>query len=105
MISIDPGPFTVLVVEDQALVRMDAVSCVEEAGYLALAVGNAEDALQALRENRTIDALFTDIRMPGSFDGLALARRAREEWPDMPIVVTSGEAKPAPGELPWRYHH
>jgi two-component system, response regulator PdtaR len=102
MISIDPGPFTVLVVEDQALVRLDAVSCVEEAGYLAVAVANADDALLALQNGHTIDALFTDIHMPGSLDGLELARQTRGQWPDMPIVITSGQTKPSPGDLPER---
>ena len=93
----------ILVVEDEVIVRLLAVEAIEEAGYAAV---EAEDAEQALRllESREIDAVFTDVRMPGAMDGQQLAAHVRQDHPDLPILVTSGhrqaECAPAtPGVL------
>ena len=96
------GPATVLVVEDEALIKLSAVHAVEDQGYLALSAGNADEALLMLRAHGEIDVLFTDINMPGSMDGLALANRTRDDYPDVEIVVASGNPKPAPGRMPLR---
>jgi two-component system, response regulator PdtaR len=100
MISIDPGPFTVLVVEDQALLRMSAALCVEDAGYLALSASDADEAMQTMHDNDTIDAVFTDIHMPGSMDGLAFAHKVRRLWPAMPILIVSGKEAPSEEAMP-----
>ncbi len=82
-------PPVILVVDDEAIVRLLAVEAIEEAGYTAVQAEDAEDALRLL-DARQIDAIFTDIRMPGPMDGLALAAHVRARCPDMPILLTSG---------------
>lgn len=63
----------VLIVEDDPLLRMLAVEVVEEAGFVTLEAGNADEAVALLESHTDISLLFTDIDMPGSMDGLKLA--------------------------------
>lgn len=91
---------TVLVVEDEALVRLDLVSTLEDAGYQTLEASSAAEAIGILERHPEIRVVFTDIQMPGDMDGLALARYVRERWPPTIIVVSSGRGQPAPGEMP-----
>ena len=71
----------VLIVEDEALVRMIAVDMIEEAGFEILEAANADEAILLLEARRDITVLFTDIEMPGSMDGLRLAQAVRGRWP------------------------
>jgi CheY-like chemotaxis protein len=80
----------VLVVEDEALLRMMAVELIEEAGLEAVEAPDADAALAILEARQDIRVLFTDVRMPGTMDGLMLARTVRNRWPPIKIVVTSG---------------
>jgi CheY-like chemotaxis protein len=64
----------VLIVEDEALVRMTAVGMIEEAGFEVLEATNADEAILLLEARRDITVVFTDIEMPGSMDGLRLAQ-------------------------------
>ncbi|MDQ2860114.1 MAG: response regulator, partial [Pseudomonadota bacterium] len=66
---------TVLVVEDEGLVRLDAVEILRDAGYAVVEAANAEQALAVVAGGGAVDVLFTDINMPGRMDGLELARR------------------------------
>jgi DNA-binding NtrC family response regulator len=94
-------PIIVLVVEDELLVRMSAVDLVEEAGFVALEAANADDAMAVIEGHDTdIHIIFTDIDMPGSMDGLGLARTVRDRWPLMRIIVASGHRTPAQADLP-----
>ena len=95
------GPATVLIVEDDALIRMEAVRTVEEQGYLALSACNAEEAVAGLAAHAEIDVLFTDINMPGLMDGLELAKSTRRDRPAMEIVIASGNLPPL-ANLPLR---
>jgi CheY-like chemotaxis protein len=90
----------VLIVEDEAIVRLNAVSILEDAGYLTVEATDSTDALVELCRNAAIRILFTDIDMPGGINGLELARRVRELRPDVAIIVTSGHNKPGPEEIP-----
>ena len=63
------------------------------AGYAAVAAANADEAIRLLEAQEDIRLIFTDISMPGSMDGLQLARYARDHWPAMKIVVTSGHRR------------
>jgi CheY-like chemotaxis protein len=81
---------SVLVVEDEALVRMDIVSHLEDAGFLVLEAANADQAIAMLDASPDIRLLFTDIDMPGTMDGLKLAAAVRDRWPPVKIIVTSG---------------
>jgi DNA-binding LytR/AlgR family response regulator len=60
-------------------------------------VSNALDALRHIASGATVDALFTDIHLPGDMDGSQLASRVRELRPDMPIVYASGHWNPGVG--------
>lgn len=90
----------VLVVEDDPLILIHSRLALEDAGFEALPVSDAREALDRLAERSDIRALFTDVMMPGALDGLALARRVRAERPDVEIVVTSGSARVDAGSLP-----
>lgn len=90
----------VLIVEDDPLILIHSRLVLEDAGFAALPVRDAGEALELLAERSDIRALFTDVRMPGALDGLALARRVHAERPDVGIVVTSGSTEIAAGALP-----
>ncbi|RYE30345.1 MAG: response regulator [Hyphomicrobiales bacterium] len=93
-------PITVLVVEDEPLVRMDAVDIVEEAGFVAVEAANADEAIRILETNPDIRIIFTDIDMPGSMDGIKLAYAVRDRWPPVVIMIVSGHHKPLATEMP-----
>jgi CheY-like chemotaxis protein len=80
----------VLVVEDDHLLRLDATDMVESAGFEVIEAANADDAISILESRNDIAVVFTDIQMPGSMDGLKLARAVRGRWPPIKIVTTSG---------------
>jgi CheY-like chemotaxis protein len=90
----------VLIVEDDALVRMLAVDIVEEAGYVALEASDADEAVAILEARSDIVVLFTDINMPGSMDGLKLAHAVRNRWPPIKIVMVSGKVRVTASDLP-----
>ena len=91
---------TVLVVEDDLMLRMRAVDMVEDAGFLCVEAINADDALAILETRSDIDLLFTDIQMPGSMDGLKLAYRVSDQWPPIKIIIVSGKVKPSDADKP-----
>jgi CheY-like chemotaxis protein len=64
----------------------------EEQGFVVLTAANGDDALGLISAASAVDALFTDIRMPGSMNGWTLAEKAREARPDLPVVYTSGNS-------------
>ena len=80
----------VLVVEDEGLVRMNAVEMIEEAGFSLLEASDADDAIRILETRRDITVIFTDIEMPGSMNGIKLAHAVRDRWPPIKIIATSG---------------
>src|ERR1700680_2306431 len=82
----------VLIVEDEFLLRMDAVDMIAGAGFEVLEAANADQAIDILESRRDITVVFTDIQMPGSMDGLKLARAVRGRWPPIKIVATSALA-------------
>src|ERR1700710_560447 len=82
---------TVLIVEDEMVLRMRAVDIVEDAGFTPIEAVNADDALAILESRSDIEMLFTDIQMPGSRDGLKLAHAVHERWPLIKIILVSGQ--------------
>lgn len=80
----------VLVVEDDVLVRMDCAEMLSKAGYQVLEAKDADQAIELLSKHSDISAIFTDIEMPGSMDGLKLALAVRDRWPPVKILATSG---------------
>jgi CheY-like chemotaxis protein len=90
----------VLIVEDELLLRMNAVDMIVAAGFEVVAAANADEAIEILEARRDITVVFTDIQMPGSMDGLKLARAVRGRWPPIKIVATSGHVGVRPTDLP-----
>jgi CheY-like chemotaxis protein len=90
---------TVLVVEDEALIRMDLICRLEERGFLTVDADSADAAIAILERRSDITVVFTDVQMPGSMDGLQLARYVHKRWPPTIIVVTSGRVIPDDGLL------
>ena len=82
----------VLVVEDDFLIRANAVDIIEEAGFQVDAASSADEAIRVLEERRNVGVVFTDVHMPGSLNGLDLARLVERKWPTMGLIVTSGRA-------------
>jgi CheY-like chemotaxis protein len=92
--SLSSSPATsVLVVEDDFLVRHCAVESLSESGFKVLEAGNGPDAM-AILEGEQVDVVFTDVNMPGAFDGLDLARRINHRWPRIAVLITSGRGCP-----------
>lgn len=91
---------SVLVVEDEILVRMDIVDLLEDRGFTVLEAGTADEAIKILIAHPEIGLVFTDIDMPGSMDGLMLAAAVRDRWPPIKIIVTSGHQRIASGDMP-----
>jgi len=94
------GPYAVLVVEDEAILRLHAIDVVEEAGFSAIEAKNADEAIAILESRSDITLLLTDVNMPGSMDGLKLAHAVRNRWPPVKIVVVSGHRLVDQSELP-----
>jgi CheY-like chemotaxis protein len=90
----------VLVVEDEFLIRMHAAEMIEEAGFDVVEASNADEAVAILETRLDIAVVFTDIQMPGSMDGLKLAKAVRDRWPPIHIVATSGLVDVRTDELP-----
>lgn len=90
----------ILVVDDEPLVRMNLVEMAQNAGFETVEAANAPHALMILEGRDDIRAVFTDIRMPGDMDGLALAHVVRDRWPPTVIVICSGNKQPRNDELP-----
>lgn len=80
----------VLVVEDDALLRIDIALAMTDAGFAVIEASDGEEALEVLERRASVSAIFTDIDMPGAIDGLELARIVRARWPEIAVLVTSG---------------
>jgi DNA-binding NtrC family response regulator len=85
-----PRPRTVLVVEDDVLVRMATAAELRDRGLDVLEACNAEEAVAVLQSQVPVGLVFTDVQMPGSMDGLALAALVAKTHPGLKVVVTSG---------------
>lgn len=87
----------ILVVEDNPDVKAVAVTLLEQLNYRTHAVDSARAALDLLASGARFDLLFTDLMMPGELDGLALARIVRAQYPQLPVLMTTGYAKELTG--------
>jgi CheY-like chemotaxis protein len=90
----------VLVVEDEFLIRMQTADVIRDVGYEVIEASNAEEAIAILESRSDIRVVFTDVRMPGSMDGLKLAHAIRHRWPPVHIIATSGHHEVEKGHLP-----
>ena len=91
---------TVLVVEDQPLIRIAAVDLVEDLGFETVEAASADEAIAILEQRTDIGIVFTDIHMAGSMDGLELAAFVRNRWPPISFIVVSGEQRPTASQMP-----
>lgn len=82
-------PRTVLVVEDEPLLRLVVSEVLRMQGMKVVETATAEEAEAVLAAGLHVDLVFTDVRMPGAFDGLELARRLKARAPLLPVLVTS----------------
>jgi CheY-like chemotaxis protein len=96
-----PRPI-VLVVEDDLLQRIYASSILEDAGFEVVEAANANEAILILEARKDIRVVFTDIEMPGSMDGLKLARAIRDRWPPIELILTSGRHRLGADAIPTR---
>ncbi|MES2471572.1 MAG: response regulator [Pseudomonadota bacterium] len=83
-------PITILVVEDEILIRMSAIATLEDAGFRVLEAQNSAEALDVLTRNPKVSIMLTDVRMPGLMDGLALVAQVRTDHPAIRSIVVSG---------------
>ncbi len=81
---------TVLIVEDDMMVRMPIAEYLRDCGYHVLEAGTAHEAIETVGAHGPVDLVFSDVRMPGSMDGFGLARWLRAHHPDIPVILTSG---------------
>jgi CheY-like chemotaxis protein len=81
---------TVLVVEDEPLIREMVADILQEGGFAVHAVATAGEALRLVASEAAIDILFTDLNLAGGMDGAVLAQTARGLRPDLPVVFASG---------------
>jgi CheY-like chemotaxis protein len=94
-VSPEPRPETVLVVEDEVLVRMVIADYLRECGYRVIEAGSAAEAITVLTSPEPVDIVFSDIQMPGEMDGFGLATWIRRNQPWLKVLLTSGNARAA----------
>ena len=92
----------VLVVEDDVWQRSLAMDVLERAGYDVVEATNADEAIAILETRKDIQIVFTDIEMPGSMDGLNLARAIRDRWPPVELIIASGQHRLDDDRIPSR---
>lgn len=90
----------ILVVEDDFLLSWHISDALKDEGYDVIAVASADEAIKVIETRNDIRTIFTDIDLPGSMDGLKLARAVRDRWPPVHIIVTTGMRAPHRDEMP-----
>lgn len=90
----------ILIVEDEQLIRMHAADMVRDLGFEVLEAADADQAIALLETDPDIAAVFSDVQMPGSMDGLALLAAIRDRWPPVALLLTSGHIRPPASALP-----
>jgi CheY-like chemotaxis protein len=90
-----PSRPTILIVEDNVVIRSPLAEYLRSAGYMIVEAGNAAEAIALFVAEVPIDLVFSDIRMPGAMDGLGLARWIRQHRPGVRVALTSGNGNGA----------
>lgn len=93
-------PPTILIVEDDPILRFLTANMVEDAGFVAIEAADADEAVAILEARSDIALLLTDIDMAGSMDGLTLAHAARKRWPPIKIIIVSARGQPLDSSMP-----
>jgi CheY-like chemotaxis protein len=96
-----PGMAVILVVEDEALIRMVIADHLRDTGYDVVETRTADEAVVLMVNGLRVDAVFSDVNLPGAMNGIGLARWLRSHQPQIPILLTSGAiaAQDMPAEL------
>ncbi|MGH6829478.1 MAG: response regulator [Rhizomicrobium sp.] len=81
---------SVLIVEDELLIRLALSEYLADCGFHILEAASAAEAMDIM-ERQKVELVFTDVRMPGDMDGVELARWVTKYWPGIPVMLTSGE--------------
>jgi CheY-like chemotaxis protein len=90
----------IIVVEDEVIIGEYLSDILTDKGYSVIAVANADDAIAMLETRDDVRGIITDINMPGPINGLNLAATVRERWPQIKIIITTGQARPKIEEVP-----
>jgi CheY-like chemotaxis protein len=88
------SPPLILVVEDDPLLRSYLADELRDSGFRVVQAANADEALSYMHAHSDVSLVMTDVQMPGSLDGLEMAAKLRDAYPDMPVIITSGNAHP-----------
>ena len=91
---------TVLLVEDEPLIRLFISDLLEDVGFKVVEAANATEALVLLEAGLRVDVLLTDVDMPLGCNGFELAHRVHHDWPETEILIMSGRQWPSQGDLP-----
>jgi len=86
----EEDPSTILVVEDEVLIRLTVADYLRECGFHVLEASSADEAVRVLEAEVAVDIVFSDIQMPGSMDGFALSQWIRQHHPRVRVLLTSG---------------
>ncbi len=84
-----PSP-TILIVEDEMLLRSVIADHLREEGFSVIEAANAREAIEVIASNTPVDLVFTDHNMPGAMDGRSLAAWLTHNRPALPVILTSG---------------
>jgi two-component system, response regulator PdtaR len=95
----------ILVVEDEVLTRAFIAEELRLAGFSVVETDRADDALTFIKAGEHVDLVFSDIQTPGALDGLQLAEALRDKYPDIPVILTSGNADPKHVGVLWTFVH
>jgi len=90
----------ILIVEEEALIRMESADIVKDAGFTAIEARDAYEAISILNIRHDIRVVFVDIKLSGSTDGLRLAYAIRDRWPPVHLILTSGLSVTNEDKLP-----
>lgn len=82
----------ILFAEDEGLIRLVTADVLRDEGFEVIEAWNGDEAVRLLDGSQRFDVLFTDVRMPGTFDGIDVAVHARRVYPEIPVLVVSGYA-------------
>ena len=93
---------TLLVVEDEVLIRLDMTYLLEIRGFIVLQAANADEPISILSFHPEIRGVLSDIDLPGSMNGIELVKVISRRWPPCRLILVSGMKAPRPEELPKR---
>ncbi len=95
MQAVEANVHTILVVEDEVLIRLNIADYLRDCGYRVLEAGAAQEAIDIIAGGAAVDLVFSDVQMPGDIDGFGLAQWIRKTHPEIHVVLTSGYARAA----------